>query len=127
MRRRRLLLGVLAVWAVLLAGMGAGLALLLPEDPITPEAAARIREGMTEEEVEQLLGGRKATLSLDGREVGSLGNSRGKASLWVGEKGFIAVGFADDERSGCRVDRSAEFIPEKPPPFLSRLRRLLSW
>jgi hypothetical protein len=121
MCRRRLLLGTGALALLgLLAGAFAALAQRIPADPISPEGAAHIAPGMTEAQVEKVLGRRKPESS-----VGVIPNY---TSIWVGESGHLAVHFS----CGCwdsepRASGPASFIPFPPRPLLDRLRRLLGW
>ncbi len=124
MRRRWLLLGVGALGLALLAGAVAWMAWMVPPDAITPEAAARITEGMTEEEVIALLGGREPDFII--------GGSWRQTAIWGGEGGTIVVDFTWQPPKS-RVSGSAAFTPgysawRRPAPsLLDRVRRLLPW
>jgi hypothetical protein len=116
MPRRRLLLGA---GALALLGLAAWTWLLVPPDPISPEGAARIREGMTIEEVEGVLGGGKAFLEYPSGLLHS-------TAVWEGDGGLVTVYFVGRD-SESRVSGTAEFTRREPRRFLDRLRRLLPW
>jgi hypothetical protein len=115
MRRRRLLgVGVLA-----LLGLAAWAWVLVPQDPISPEGAARIKEGMTMEEVEGVLGGRKAFSEYP------IGLPHPMA-VWEGDGGSITVYFVGSGAES-RVSGTVQFTRHEPRPFVDRLRAWLCW
>jgi hypothetical protein len=111
---------VLVVAGVLaLVGLAALTWLLVPPDPFSPEGAARIREGMTIEEVEGVLGGRKAFLEYPSGHLHS-------TAVWGDDGGSITVYLVQND-SEFRVSGAALFTRREPRPLLDRLRRLLPW
>jgi hypothetical protein len=119
MRRRRLMLGVGLVTLVL-AGTGSALLLLAPPDPISPEGAARIEVGMTEEDVERVLGGEKA-----GFGIGGLWHW---TAAWGGDDGEVVVCFTEGRVSEPAWFNRESFLsrPASRTP-LGRLRAWLGW
>jgi hypothetical protein len=132
MRRRRLLLEAGALALLALTGL-AVLRRLPPRPGITRANYERLREGMTVQQVEGILGGSPGNYSrFSDKEAGlwaldfedpelSRQYFRGR-EVWVGDELAVAVWFND----GGLVRRKAAFdIVE--PTFLERLRRLLPW
>jgi hypothetical protein len=89
--RKRLALG-LGVLAVLLWGTFVLLLLLAPSDSVNRRTIARIRLGMTEEQVEEVLG-RPADSAgaMNPEELGQL--TKGVAKQWLGPARTVRVGF----------------------------------
>jgi hypothetical protein len=118
---RRIMLG-LGIVAMLVAAFIVAALVLEPTDPISEEGAARIKEGMTEAEVEEVLGGQKPYRWIS--------ISDWNTSVWKGDSGEVAVEFRHDAYA-FRVCRPAQFAPKEPPPLIdrlhNRLRRALPW
>jgi hypothetical protein len=112
--------------------------LLLPRpgDGITPENAARIRDGMTEAQVRAVVGCPPGIYGcrdyLVKRLWANLGGGRcvvplGRADdcqnyWWVGDRGILRVGFVAGRACG-----QGRFWPADPPTLWDRLSRLLPW
>jgi hypothetical protein len=122
------------VLAVSLLGFGTAL-LLWPRDRITAASWKRIRVGMTEKEVEGILGRpginreeyeeqhEELTKTLDqGAKVllGFLWNPQIKTQVWIGDRGIGVIQYAP----GGHVGRILPFVPIKhsEPSFIDRLR-----
>jgi hypothetical protein len=114
MRRRGLLLGAVLVGLALVAGVAATGWLL--SDSITPANASRIKEGMSLDEVNRLLGqqGRPA----EERLPGAAGENH---YVWGGSLGVIHVAFRGD----LTATDPAQFTATDS--FRAHLRRLLPW
>ena len=119
MRRRRLLLGA-GLFMLLAVAVALYSWLSLPPSP-----AARIRPGMTQEEVGEALNQEPGPYPI---RVGvkvqeEEGRQEGLNERWYFPNGYVEVQYD----SAGRV-RGAEFEPDEPPTtFLDRLRRLLPW
>src|SRR5262245_50075207 len=118
---------VLVAVALLLIGL---LPLLFPRSRITKEACDRIEEGMSQAEVEAILGGPPGdyrTVTADPDLTGwRLGSGRRRTVVsWLGDEGSIEAGFG---RSGFLVTK--EFDKSTPPNlgFLGQWRgRFSRW
>jgi hypothetical protein len=127
MARRRLLLALGAVLAVLVA-LGAVWWAARPRRRITAANCARIKKGMRMEEVEALLGGPPADYT-NGRWPGNLHYELPEPGVtveeWVSDEGVALVYFGDDGKT----DRKPLFFPWDRPSILQQIltavRRLL--
>jgi hypothetical protein len=127
---RKLLIGLLAAALVL---FGALLPLVLPRHcPVNRTACERIKEGMTQTEVEAILGGPPGdyTTRPTIRKVGSLTPPRGAHSRsvkWWGDEGDALVWFGDGVVIGT-IFREAEVTPVSLGEMLFwRLDKILSF
>jgi hypothetical protein len=105
---------------LVLAGTGSAFLLLAPPDPISPEGAARIKVGMTEEEVEKVLSGEQASFGI--------GGDWHWTAAWRGDDGGIVVHFADGRVSEPAWFNRESFLlrPVSRTP-LDRLHAWLGW
>jgi hypothetical protein len=108
---------------VLFVGFGAAL-YLWPRDRITAESYEQIRVGMTEKDVEDILGGpgKKPPFTSNGIFV-----RRGVAetfSFWIGRNGFIEIEFDNDRRV---IDKYFHKVQSSDPISIDRLRDWLGW
>jgi hypothetical protein len=105
---------LLGAGALALVGLAAGgLLLFVGRDPITPSNCARLQKGMTQAQVEAILGREPDWLIPDDEFYGGL--------AWRGPDGRIEVYFNEDE-----VAIAARYFPERRT-LVDRLRRLLPW
>ena len=126
------------VLAVSLLGFATAL-LLWPRDRITAESWQKIRIGMTEEEVTEILGGpginvedfwseywlkkKKQGLSLAGfSHEGAVVTEA--ATYWVGRSGLIGIEFDEDGRVTGKIFRTVESTRQS---FLDPIRDWLGW
>jgi hypothetical protein len=134
MKCKRLLLILACVAAILLAGYGT-LRLTAPPHRITWESIERIQEGMSEANVECILGVPAGDYSstehgatfvlgeggyrrqvVQGRDL-----LQGGAKVWVGDRGAVWLTFDASKRvSGIRIG-----LVESEESFLDKLRRWL--
>lgn len=124
MRRRRVLLGMLAVLAVLVLLVLAAVLvwpLLTKPGPLTEADCGRVKPGMTVPEVDALFGTTGTCIALAG--------DASAIYAWpAGQREEIVVEF----EHGRAVGGSARFqrhssLPRPEEPFLDRLRRRLPW
>ena len=134
---KRKLKWIAVVLAVLLLGFGTAL-FLWPRDRITAESWKQIRIGMTEKEVEEILGGpaispeeykvRTQALAKIGRlpNVSLWREGLGKPDKnWIGRRGgFMQIGF--DRRGHVCWKNYCEW-QSLAPTFLGRLGEWLGW
>ena len=124
-----------AVLAVLLLGFGTVL-LLWPRDRITVESWHKIRIGMTQKEVKEILGKsavslrslRKHMLACGADSAGALldevdGSSESE-KYWIGQNGIMVIGFDKDRKV---VDRLFQALRSPEPHIIDRLRDWLGW
>ncbi len=109
---------------VLLVSLGAVLPLACPRPSrITRENFERIQEGMTEAEVEELLGPPGNYSYYEVRMSSGYYSPEWIITYWAGDEGIIDIGFTDADPP--RVF-SKEFTPQpSPPTFAERARGLL--
>jgi len=110
-------------WVTTAAIIGLGLCLIVittqhRRSGITQENFDRIKEGMTEAEVEKILGGPPGTYT--DRPIVVLMSGVMFRSWWIGDEGVIMIEVTFDEPR--RVNRK-EFDPIPPESFLERFRR----
>jgi hypothetical protein len=128
---RKLLIGLLALALLLL---GAALPLVMPRRcPVTREAAARIKDGMTRADVEAILGGPPGDyrttppgewdLSVTIR-FGPPGRPSWAAERWYGDEGDAVVYFDSFPSGGVIGAEFAEAIPHTTGPLTLALWRL---
>jgi len=125
--RRGILVGVL----LLLAGMMTAGTWLLLGDPVHPWAAGRLRTGMSEPDVEAILG-RPADRAYHPWDVAVFmppapGTSPEWEKAWVGQEWVILVHFDENGKvikSGCG---DKDFDNPPPPTASRRLWWLLGW
>jgi hypothetical protein len=122
---------------VLFVGLGVVL-FLLPRDRITVESWEKIEIGMTEKEVEEMLGGpgtneknfweqfRTFQAIFDGRELFEPEGAIGVVSekYWVGRRGYMVILFREEGRVEAKVFQGWR---STDPTFLDRLRDWLGW
>jgi len=127
--KTRLLVGI-ALFGLLLFLSFRAVRLLRPRDPINPENYARIKVGMTEEQVRAILGGQERVPSRCGT-----GKPRGTyARSWYGEEGSIWVLFEfQTDAAGIPLPGTVflmgygpPHLPEEPSPLLN-WRAWLGW
>lgn len=121
----------LGIGGIAVAGSLLALA-IIPRDPLRPETVADIRLGMTESEVESVLG-RAADYEYDpGDIVGSMPPVAGTdpvwERVWIGPRGAVIVHF--DARGvvcgrGFLDAADSIFHTERPPSIGQRARKLL--
>jgi hypothetical protein len=116
------------VLTVALFGLGACLALPLsrPRSGITQENFDRIQEGITEAEVEEILGGPSGYYTRRPIVVPMSGVMFRR--WWIGDEGVITIELTfetdpDEPRRVCHK----RFAPVPPKCFAERYRRLLLW
>jgi hypothetical protein len=125
--------------ALLVLGFGVAL-FLWPRDRITRESCEQIRIGMTEKEVEGILGGqgmdaaeyREALKKQAGRFRQAVGrgplqmafNFGGYRRFWIGRRGYMEIHFEQDEVVFFR--NFQEWEPTDPN-IIDRLRDWLGW
>jgi hypothetical protein len=102
------------------------LAILLPTQSlragITPENFDRIREGMTETEVEQILGGPSGRYT--DRLIAVPMSGIMFRDWWIGDEGVVTIEFTlDAPRRVCHK----EFAPIAPESLAERIRRKCHW
>jgi outer membrane protein assembly factor BamE (lipoprotein component of BamABCDE complex) len=124
--RKRVVL-ILVVLAIALLGGYLLLWATAPTDSITADNAAKIYEGMTEPDVEQVLGGPAGVYHPDGETwAWVLENGRitigHRRKIWVGRAGGIRVHF--DEGGRVAVSQWVDG-PERSLDLLAKLRRWL--
>ena len=127
------------VLAVLLLGFGTAL-LLSPRDRITAESWQKIRMGMTEEEVEDILGGpgmnRQEFLAKFDQVRDHLiygdsfvepdweNNDEKQNKIWFARRGFLAVQF---DQAGHARRKLFQATRSTDPSFFDRLRDWLGY
>ena len=135
------------VVAVALLGFGTAL-LLWPRDRITVESWQKIRIGMTEEEVAEILGGPGMSREEDIADMARLANELGRApfedqgpwleeplmmrgvliwhrdNIWVGRRGSIVIELDRDNRVRWKSFHGLRWINGN---ILDRLRDWLGW
>jgi len=124
------------VLAILLLGFGTAL-FLWPRDRITAESWQKIRIGMTEKEVESILGKRgidedladeeltKSAFKVKGPELMEGPDSFPETlKYWIGRSGIIVIDF--DRHYHVRVKVYREGGSEKPT-FIDGIRDWLGW
>jgi hypothetical protein len=127
MRNKRLLWCLGAGVLLLLAGFALFVVVRVLPDRVTPENYYRIAEGMTQGEVEAILG-RPADRDNIWEAV-----SHGKYSIWEGEEWLIGVRFDDHGVVSWRKDHDnpdefrSMYRLRPPPTFWQKLRRSLGW
>jgi hypothetical protein len=127
MRRRRLLLIVGALALISLVGLLLASAFLPPEPGVTWENFQEIHEGMMEEEVETIIGGRGETSSPSPEDKIPKGAVRKE---WRGEFTDVFVIF---DQNGAVIAKGPSFVESgawmepRRSRIWSRIRRLLSW
>jgi hypothetical protein len=115
--------------AVSLLGFGTAL-LLWPRDRITRETWDQIQVGMTEREVEEILGESGVFLDQLTVRVSEFGEGVGKVwdfgrmKNWIGRGGWIHVQF---DNRGLVEAKEFWTIRLDDPTFLGRLRDWLGW
>jgi len=142
---KRKLKWIAVVLVVLLAGMAAAL-FLWPRDQMTTESWGKIRLGMTEKEVEGILGEPgiryadylahiqnlkkpgKVFWDVEGirlREAeGDWHPKMGEFKVWIGKRGILGIQF---QGSQVRCKLFQELFSSDHPTFLDRLRDWLGW
>jgi len=124
-----------AILALLLVGLGLAL-LFWPRDRITVDSWKQIRFGMTEKEVENVLGGPGSRHGNMWNYMDALGIEPGKwfaepnphildeSNLtWIGRNGFMQIRY--DERRHVIGKYFREFLSTRS--FIDRLRDWLGW
>jgi hypothetical protein len=130
------------VLAVLLLGFGTAL-WLWPRDRITVESWKQIRLGMTEKEVENILGSPGKTEDEHNAELETLQDEKGRilfhgpylsegeeaphnnkmnAKFWLGRRAFIEINI-----EGTVIGKSYWGGFQRDPTFIDRLRDWLGW
>jgi hypothetical protein len=134
---KRKLKWMAVVLAVLVMGLGAAL-FLLPRDRITRESWERIRLGMTEKEVEAILGepGKNMKDFFEGIIIeGKIpykvkgnpfqeGESSVYGKIWLGRRGIMAIDFDLDWQVTRKTFREAH---SADPTLIDNLRDWLGW
>jgi hypothetical protein len=107
----------------LLLGFGAVL-FLWPRDRITAASLEKIRVGMSEKEVEDILGGPgiKAPFTSKRLRVGP--QVPPTFHFWLGRSGFIEIEFDNDDQV---IDKYFRNVQGADPHFIDRLRDWLGW
>lgn len=119
-RTRRLL--VLSALALLVVGGSAFLRLRsLSNSPINVENFNRIQEGMTQAEVEAILGGPPGSYTK--RPV--VWYASRITSYWVGDKWIISIEWSSELGSDEVWVINKDCFPLPPEPFIEKCRRLL--
>jgi hypothetical protein len=135
MKRKLKWIAVLLI--VLLAGMAAAL-FLWPRDQITLESWKKIRIGMTENQVEEILGGpglnvenfwrdwwkKQQEFSLVGFSPHEGAVVTEPATYWVGRSGLIGIKFDEDGHVTGKIFSTVESTQQS---FRDRLRDWLGW
>ena len=129
---KRKLKWMAVVLVVLLLGTGVAF-FLWPRDKITRESCAKVRIGMTAEEVEAILGKSGKTYTEHLADFAGLENLMGEpirgpclnpnATFWLGRRGIIEITF---ERN-LVANKIFLWIGPANPTFLDRLRDWLGW
>jgi hypothetical protein len=114
MTRKRLAWVCLIVTPLVLGGAAFCLS---DRDPITQANCAKIKPGMTEKEVETLLGRKEDQVCYC-----CWGPS---FHMWKGSRGTISV--CMQEMADPDVVESASFSPSEPRPILEKIRKWLGW
>ena len=126
--------------AVSLLGFGTAL-LLWPRDRITVESWQKIRIGMTEEEVAEILGGPGVSYEKDAAQYVRLANELGRPpyefedpmrgglfwhgdKVWVGRRGIIVIELNQDDHVCWKIFQGVRWINGG---ILDRLRDWLGW
>jgi hypothetical protein len=129
MRRRRLLLCV-GVVACLGLAVGGFVWLTLPPPGVTRENYERIREGMSQADVEAVLGvppgayGRGGIAEIASSNSILVFDPSWRTECWAGDTISIQVSFDTDGRVAWK---SYSVILREQETFWERLRRLLPW
>ena len=138
MKKRKRLLIFVGLAVMLFAGY-ATLRLTAPPHRITPVNIAAIRKGMTEREIENILGApagdyasaqasamyQNLTYHVDEDGKGWNGYELVKkwgGKVWVAEEGFLWVRFDD---AGKVAETARHILVQQPESFLAKLRRWL--
>jgi hypothetical protein len=120
--RKWLILGTVGT-VLLVAGVIVALLLPRPESPVNEAAAARVQPGLTEAEVEAVLGGPAGDYRVGSRavtfEVGLAPPPGHVLKTWRGDDGLVLIQFGPDGRVAA-----VSFVPT-PPLSNSFLDRLL--
>ena len=99
-----------------------------PKSAINQENFDRIQVGMTEDEVEAILGGPPGNYTDRRYPMSYTGGSLLYRS-WIGDGGVISIGGSrdqDDPNAPWRVS-CTYFTPHRPEPFVDRVLDLLPW
>ena len=118
MTRRRLLLFALAAVVVLAAGVW----LLWPQPAITPENAAKIKQGMTLMEVEAILGAPAGDYRTDQQVPGPVPAFGGHETVISWHADATSVGLTLDEHGHVM---SLSYTMHAPEPIFGKIRRWL--
>jgi hypothetical protein len=110
------------VLAVVLLGFGAAL-FLWPRDRVTAESVDKIRVGMTEKEVEDMLGGPGIKAPFTSKRIKVGPGVPPTIHFWLGRNGFIEIEFDND---GQVIGKSFHNVKDSPN-FIDRLRDWLGW
>jgi len=116
MTRRRLLFGLLAAVVAL-----AVVVMLWPPSAINRENKSKLRHGMTQAEVEAILGG-PARDEVGGKPPRFLVKIPENQKEWIGPECKITVVFNEDGRAGAI---SSENVSVPPEAMLEKFRRWL--
>jgi hypothetical protein len=138
----------IATVLIVLLLLGAGAFLLWPQDRTTRASWDKIQVGMTEKEVEEILGGpglsweeyqAKEIDALEGGHAlmpdevleepvgGFLPNSLDKTRVWRGRRGELGVQFDHGGRVRHKYFKGGETIRGVDPTFFGRLCDWLGW
>jgi hypothetical protein len=145
MKRKR---ARIAIAVVVLLLIGAGVFFLWPQDRTTRASWERIQVGMTEKEVEAILGGPGLTWDeyqakeleaqeggqalmpdevLDEPMGGFLPDALDKTRVWRGRRGELGVQFDHGGQARHKYFKGGQIIRGADPSFFGRLRDWLGW
>jgi hypothetical protein len=111
-------------WVCLLVSLlviGGTVLFLLPRDPITQANCDRIKIGMTEKEVESILGRKNDQVAATWPPGKEFENER-RILLWTGARGTIYVELANFDKT---VAASPWFKESEPESFFEKIRNWL--
>jgi hypothetical protein len=117
---KRKLKRLAAVLIVLLLGFGTAV-ILWPRDRITAESLARIHIGMTEDDVEEILGGPGKRPPFETKQVVVKLGVPETSRFWIGRFGFIEIEFDNDDRVKDKYFRAVQ------PSELTLIDRIRDW
>jgi hypothetical protein len=123
---RRKLKWIALILLVLVVGLGAAF-VMWPSDGITADAYRKIEFGMTEKEVEKILGAPgsdiKSLPDQDKREL-LAGLINRETRLWVGQRAIVGIHFLQ----GGTVSGTKFYVSRTAgPTFINHLRDWLGW